>query len=522
VRHSGRKCQPGNGPIVQAPSGARTESDPKETTMGQTTLTLHRGFNERRQHPEASDIGLEGARTHEALADRRGRFSPARTEAAVGEQVSNDMECFSTDDPELILKARQLMARVYLQRDFVTRSEITEEGVLREDSDPYGSHSTYYVVVPKGQKSVLATVRIINYDPQKGESSFPVMKYRESFDARAREILASVDSANLVEVSALARDKHLAASGTAALMLYKRIFIDALYQHAHGKKSLIMACNPTLFKNFGLLFGESFIRLGPDLPYPGQPASPAILSTEEATVNIARVSRDKKNPYRGVQEGVVKYFGAGANADLLSDEILSALETYGYGELLDKMKANDWNDVAQREKRALRILKRGAIMGKLKELLKRYRPELLAIIGLIAYTVARTGVVAESIAPVTSAVDWRTFLGIELVTTAPYVWGIGDLARNANNDDYKTSRKMSAYALAGSAFVAPYAYLAAEGTLHSGQGAIVAGGLIAISIGPALLKQVTKQLKHRRTQLARPGPRPHTPTGKLHRPATAN
>ena len=76
--------------------------------------------------------------------------------------------------------------------------------------------------------------------------------------------------------------------------------------------------------------------------------------------------------------------------------------------------------------------------------------------------------------PVTNA-DWRVFLDIELATTAPYVWGIGDLARNANNDDYKTSRKISAYALAGSAFVAPYAYLAAEGTLHSGQGAIVAG-----------------------------------------------
>jgi hypothetical protein len=347
------------------------------------------------------------------------------------------------------------------------------------------------------------------------------MKYKENFDPEALEILASVGSENLVEVSALARDKHLAASGTAALMLYKRIFIDALYQHENGKKSLIMACNPMLYKDFCLLFGESFTRLGPDLPYPGQPASPAILSTADGTVNIAKVSRDRKNPYRGVQEGVVNYFGAGANADLLSDEILSALETYGYGELLGKMKTNDWNDVAQREARALTMVKRGAIKGKLKELSKRYRPEILAGAGLMAYTAARTGVVAESIAPVTSAVDWRIFLGIELVTTAPYVWGIGDLARNANNDDYKTSRKASAYALAGSALAAPYAYLAAEGTLHSEQGAIVAGGLLALSIVPAVIKQVTKKLKHRGTDLPRLRTRPYTPTGRLPRPATA-
>jgi hypothetical protein len=185
------------------------------------------------------------------------------------------------------------------------------------------------------------------------------------------------------------------------------------------------------------------------------------------------------------------------------------------------MKTNDWNDVAQREARALTMVKRGAIKGKLKEVSKRYRPEILAAAGLMAYTAARTGVVAEGIAPVTNA-DWHVFLGIELATTAPYVWGIGDLARNANSADYKTSRKVSAYALAGSAFVAPYTYLAAEGALHSEQGAIVAGGLLALSIGPALIKRVTNKLKQRGTYLRRLRTRPYTQTGRLRRPATAN
>jgi hypothetical protein len=422
--------------------------------------------------------------------------STARTGFKSGKHMNDDMECFSTDDPELILKARQLMADVYLKRDFVTDSEINHLGVLSEESDPYASHSTYYVVVPKNQKTVLATVRIINFDPRKGESSFPVLRYKKDFDSRALAVLASAGTDNLVEVSALARDKDLAASGTAALMLYKRIFIDACYEDQNGKKSLIMACNPMLYKAFGLLFGESFMRLGPDLPYPGQPASPAILRAEDAAVNIAKASRDKKNPYRGVQEGVVKYFGAGADASLMSDEILSALDTYGYGDLVGKMRTNDWDDVAQREKQALGILKRGAIKGKLKEVLVRYRPEILAAAGLMAYTAARTGVVAESITPVTHA-DWHAFLGIELATTAPYVWGIGDLARNANNEHYKTSRKVSAYALAGSAFVAPYAYLAAEGTLHSEQGAVVAGGLLALSIGPTLVKGIKSRFERR-------------------------
>jgi hypothetical protein len=424
--------------------------------------------------------------------------STARTGTKAAEQMSNDMECFSTDDPELILKARRLMADVYLKRDFITHSDINDDGVLTEESDPYGSHSTYYVVVPKNQKTVLATIRLIQYDPEKGEGSFPVLKYKKNFDPRGLEGLASVGPENLVEVSALAREKHLTASGTAALMLYKRIFIDACYDDENGKKSLIMACNPMLYKNFRLLFGDSFTRLGPDLPYPGQPASPAILRTKDGTVGIARASRDKKNPYRGVQEGVVRYFGAGAKANLLSDEILAALDAYGYGDLVAKMQTDDWNDLARLEAQALKILKRGAIKGKLKEIFMRYRPEMLAGAGLMAYTAARTGVVAESIAPVTNA-DWHVFLDIELATTAPYVWGIGDLARNANNDDYKTSRKVSAYALAGSALAAPYAYLAAEGALQSGQAAIVASGLLALSIGPALIRQVTNQLEYRGT-----------------------
>lgn len=434
--------------------------------------------------------------------------STERAGTKSGKKTKNEMECFATDDPELILQARQLMAAVYLKRDFITQSELDDDGVLTEENDPHGSHSTYYVVVPKNQKTVLATVRIINYDPQKGESSFPVLKHKADFDPQARQVLASVGTENFVEVSALARDKDLAAPTTAALMLYKKIFIDACYDDPNGKKSLIMACNPVLFKTFSLLFGESFMRLGPDLPYPGQVACPAILPARAASINIARASRDKKNPYRGVQEGVVQYFGAGANANLLSDEILSALDFYGYGELLGKMKSNDWTDIAQREKRAMGIVKRGAVVGKLKELVKRYRPEILAIIGLVAYTAARTGVVAESIEPVSHA-DWRIFLGIELVTTAPYVWGIGDLARNATNEHYKKSRKVLAYALAGTAFVAPYAYLAAEGTLHSEQGAIIGGGLLALSIAPTLIKHITRTLHRHGIHLSRLRTRSH-------------
>jgi hypothetical protein len=474
------QCQPVNG---LTGTGSDMKDTTMEMTMEQDTLTLEASFDE---HVEVIGTGVADAGA-----------------GAAGEQASNEMECFSTDDPELILKARQLMAQVYLKRDFITAEEITDEGVLSAESDPHGSHSTYYVVVPKNQRTVLATVRIIHYDAAKGEDSFPVMKYKQMLDPAALEVLASVGAQNLVEVSALARDKHLAASNTATLMLYKRIFMDACYDDANGKKSLIMATNPMLFTYFGLLFGDAFMRLGPDLPYPGQPASPAILQVQDGTIHIAKASRDKKNPYRKVQEGVVNYFGAGANANLLSEVIPSALVTYGYGDLLAKMKANDWTDVPAREARAFNMIKRGAVLGKLKELFLRYRPEILAAIVLMVYTVARTGLVAESISPVATGVDWRVFLGIEIATTAPYVWGIGDLARNVNNHDYSTSRKVSAYALAGSALVAPYAYLAAQGTLHTEQGTVIAGALLALSIGPTLAKQINKKLNKHGIRLPR-------------------
>jgi len=105
--------------------------------------------------------------------------------------------------------------------------------------------------------------------------------------------------------------------------------------------------------------------------------------------------------------------------------------------------------------------------------MKKYKPEIIASILLIAYTIVRTVVVAYSITPV-SNVDWRVFLAIELVTTVPYVWAMGDIIRRSakvgSEQSGNRQRRYLAVTVAVLSLLAPYAYLAAYGSLGTTQG----------------------------------------------------
>lgn len=408
------------------------------------------------------------------------------------ERFVEDNRCIATDDPVLIQKARRLMAKEYLRHNFITANDIDENGVLTEASDPYGEHSTYFVVTANNGQDVAATARTIHYNYAMGEKSFPLFKYKSALETEAMDELGVIGYENLIEVSALVRDKALSKDNTAAMKLYKTMFQHTCYGDDSGKATWIMACSPVLYDNFKLLFGDSMNRIGPDLPYPGQPAIPAMFPIKDGAEHIIDISRDRHNKYAGVQRGLTNYFLIGADSSRLYDDTLQALDKFGYDKLRARLAIGSWGDIDKSERNALRTIKAGAVIGKGREMIRQYRPELVATAGLLGYTAIRTGIVADGISSV-SNVDWRIFLGIELATTPPYVWGIGDLAKNATNEEYSTKRKIGAYALTSSAFTAPYAYLAAEGAAQSHQGLIVAGGLIVLAAIPAAVKAIKRK-----------------------------
>ncbi|MCA9338117.1 hypothetical protein KC949_01035 [Candidatus Saccharibacteria bacterium] len=412
------------------------------------------------------------------------------------EKVAEAPNFYATHDPELIKKAQQLTARTYLQRKFITPSEVGPDGTMTPESDPYADHATYYVMTVNGGQDVAGTMRIIHYNHDKGADSFPMMKYFEQYTPEMQQKIMDIGLENIFELSSLVRDRELDANGEASMGLYKQMYIDAI-NSGNNNLTGLLALNPYLYKQFEVLFRGTLKRLGPDLPYPGQDASPALLNFYDTSMTMISQSRDRKNPYRGVHEASVGYFLNGLSYNEINPDVVDKLIEHGYDEYAHNILHGDWGDEAEVARQTMRDIKKGFVIGKVRECVRHYRPEILVSAGLLAYTAARTGVVAEAMAPV-SDVDWRVFLAAELVTIPPYVWGVGDLARNAGDPQYGRTRKLGAYAAAGASFVTPYAYLAVEGGMSSQQGIVAAGGLAAMAAVPAVAKKVRKAIKSRK------------------------
>jgi hypothetical protein len=128
-----------------------------------------------------------------------------------------------------------------------------------------------------------------------------------------------------------------------------------------------------------------------------------------------------------------------------------------------------------------------------KGFVRRYRPEIVATVGLIIYTIVRTILVAQGISPVSSA-SWEWFLFIEIITTAPYVWAVGNIVRHTMAKRSSTASKDSqtkrvgVFLTAALSFAAPYVYLLANGALNTSQGATVFIVILGLFILPRVLR----------------------------------
>lgn len=381
-------------------------------------------------------------------------------------------KCFATSDPVLIHEARLLVAQRYLHLNFVSADQIDRDGTLTQEADPYASHSTYYVVLDRASNQMVATSRRIHYDPARGEASFPVWEHKAELNPNYVSQVEQIGLDKCVEISALVRNPAFKPDRRITMELYRQMFQDVWRAGDAGEKIFLMACKPSLYKTFRKIFDGSIERMGEDLNYPGEIAVPALFRTTEGSASLINKAGESvfKNRHNWIHRRVVKYMMVGADVEKFDPSIINALQNGPFEKTLDNLGVER------------------PPTPTFAERLKNHKPEIGVGAFLIGWTALRTLGVVEGVSPDTD-VDWRVFLGIEVATTPSYIIGVRDTVRSIlHPEQYSRRQKVKALLMGGGSFLAPYAYVTAEGhDMPSGAWAGV-GAFAAASVALFLSK----------------------------------
>lgn len=196
--------------------------------------------------------------------------------------------------PEELNAAKELHARIYRALGYVTDADLTSDGLrIGPEKDPYQAHAQYFSVqgLRDGAPCTVATVRIIQADPDRGLGSFPAYVTQELYP-KYRRLLEQLDPAACGEISALAREPGV--NGKAALMLYRAVWHYSLLRRY---ALLLVACDVRLYPRCKMIFGASWNRIGPDGHIRDHQVVPVMIdipnSLEEA-LKLSRVSPVKR------------------------------------------------------------------------------------------------------------------------------------------------------------------------------------------------------------------------------------
>ena len=204
--------------------------------------------------------------------------------------------------PDELNAAKELHARIYRSHDFVSDADLTGDGLhIGPEKDPYQEHSQYFSVqgLRDGAPCTVAAVRIINAGPGLGLESFPAYVTQELYP-EYRRLLKGTDPAACGEISALVREPGV--SGKAALMLYRAVWhysLDRRYA------LLLVACDVRLYPRCKMIFGASWIRIGPDGHIWNHPVVPVMIDIPgslDAALTLSRVNPVKRRVKRKALE----------------------------------------------------------------------------------------------------------------------------------------------------------------------------------------------------------------------------
>lgn len=170
------------------------------------------------------------------------------------------LQTIVVSEPDALIAAKDLHARTYHRLGMVPAEGLTSDGrYMWLTNDPHHAHAQYFSVLELrgGGPRTVATVRVIYLDPDSGFRSFPFHERRTLYP-KYRRLLEAADPAACGEVSGLVREP--AVSGKASLMLYRAVWHYAL---SRRYEYLLVSCNARLHRRCKIIFGKSWIRVGP-------------------------------------------------------------------------------------------------------------------------------------------------------------------------------------------------------------------------------------------------------------------
>jgi hypothetical protein len=142
-----------------------------------------------------------------------------------------------TDEPTLIAAARRLVARRYLAEGYIAADDITADGIMESVVDPYHETSAYFVAVDL-EGRVVATIRQVGFDPQRGLKSFPFCAHLDLYE-ETWTALNSAPPEDWVELSGLAKEPWV--DTTVANRLYREMWARSF---AQGHEFWLIATHP--------------------------------------------------------------------------------------------------------------------------------------------------------------------------------------------------------------------------------------------------------------------------------------
>ncbi len=228
--------------------------------------------------------------------------------------------CGHTDDPGFVLSARRLVARQYRAESYVSDADIDETGVLRPEVDPYHPTSTYFVAVDPESRTVVATIRQIEYDHSTGPTSFPMISNLVLSD-EARGPLYETDPATWVELSGLAKETWV--STDIVNRLYREMWARSF---AEGHSHWLIAADSRLARRLKGIFLSSMVEAGPPTDYLGSPTVPLYMEVSKGVDGLCERYRMTSSPLakRRCLE-TARYFLTGMNPEHFS---LTQIETF--------------------------------------------------------------------------------------------------------------------------------------------------------------------------------------------------
>jgi hypothetical protein len=223
----------------------------------------------------------------------------------------------AVSEPDALSAAKELHARTYRRLNLAPADAFTSDGRnIGLAYDPYQTHAQYFIVQDFSDRDfsdqgfsdqdlsdqdahdspprTVATVRVIFADPGSGLDSFPMFRKGRPLYPRYRKLLEAADPAACGEISGLVREPG--TSGKAALMLYRAVWHHALSQ---GYECLLVLCKVRLYPRCKMIFGKSWIRVGPSYVREGNvheiPVMINVRTSLDEALTLSRVNPLKRH-----------------------------------------------------------------------------------------------------------------------------------------------------------------------------------------------------------------------------------